>query len=119
MRHARDGFQIRHIVPRISDTLDVDGFGPIVDQFGKGSRVIPDNEFGLNAQTGQEDLELVVRSTVEVGGRDDVIPGVRKCGDGHELRRLTRRCCHRCYSTLEGGHTFLKHIDRRLGMDLD
>ena len=89
MRHARDGFQIRYIVPRISDTLDVDGFGPVVDQIGKGSRVIPDDELGLDAQTGQKDLELVVRSTVEAGSRDDVIPGMRKRDDGHELRRLT------------------------------
>lgn len=82
------GREVGHCVPRVPDCFDVDGLGAVVDCGGQGLRVIGGQELGGDAQTRQQDFELVVGAAVQVTRRDDVVARVCQGCDGHELGRL-------------------------------
>lgn len=84
-----DGFEVGDVVAWVADGFDVDGFGLVVDQLLKVFGLVALHEFGVDAEAGEEDFELVVGASVEVGGGDDVVAGVCEGGDGHELGGLT------------------------------
>lgn len=90
MRNLGNSLQIRHVVARVADTLDVDGFGLVVNQGRNLLRVVAIDEFSLNTKTGQENLELVVGTAVQVRCGDDVVASVGERVNGDKLGTLTR-----------------------------
>lgn len=78
-----DLLKIRDVVARVSDGLDVDGLGLLVDGGSDILRLVTVDELGLDSQAREHDLELVVGTAIEVGGGDDVVAGVGKGSNGH------------------------------------
>jgi hypothetical protein len=71
--------KVRHVVPRVTNALNVDGLGLIVDGCGKLFGVVAVDELDGDAESGKSDLELVVSAAVQVGCRNDVVSGMSKC----------------------------------------
>lgn len=90
VRNLCNGLQIRHVIPRVTDRLDEYGLGLLVDSGLDILGLVTVDELGVDAQTGQEDLELVVGTTVEVRGGHDVVAGVSEGVDDDELGGLAR-----------------------------
>ena len=88
MRHLGNLLEIRHVIPRISNALQVDRLGLIINQFFKFLCIIAFDESRRYAHAWEGDLELVVSAAIEVGGRDDVVACVGEGGNGHELGGL-------------------------------
>lgn len=88
MGKSHDLLKVRNVVLGIANALDVDSLGVVVDQGDQVLGLVAVGELGLDAEARQGDLELVVGATVEVGGRDNVISGLRKRGNAEELRGL-------------------------------
>ena len=63
-----NSLNIRNVVPRVANALNVDGLGLVVDGGGNVLGLVAVDELGLDPEAGKEDLELVVGATVEVGG---------------------------------------------------
>lgn len=114
MRGLGDGLEVGHVVPRVADALDVDGLGVVVDGGGEVLGRVALDELGLDAEAGQQHLELVVRAAVQVRRRDDVVAGARERRDRHELRGLAGRRRERRHAALEGCDPLLEDIDRGL-----
>lgn len=109
-----DGLEVGDVVARVADALDVDGLGLVVDQGGDLVWVVAVDEFSLDAEARQEDFELVVRATVEVGCGDDVVAGVGEGVDGDELRALAGGGSESSDTTFEGSDTLLEYVDSGL-----
>lgn len=109
-----DGLEIRHVVARVSDGLDVDGLGAVINGRSQVLRLVTLDKLGLDAKAGQQDLELVVSTAVQVAGSDDVIAGVSKGRDGEKLCRLAGRRSDGGNTAFEGSNTLLEDIDGRL-----
>lgn len=88
MGNLYDSFQIRYVILWIPDALDVDSLRFVIDGGSNLIGLVDVDKLGLDAESREKDLELVVSAAVEVARRDDVIAGVREGGDGDELRRL-------------------------------
>lgn len=78
-----DLLKIRNVVAGVSDGLNVDSLGLLIDGGGNVLRLVTSNETGLDSHPREHDLELVVGTAIEVGGGNDVVAGVCKGGDGH------------------------------------
>lgn len=63
-----DLLQIRDVVSRVADTLHIHSLRLVVDESRELLGVVPVHKLGVNAQTREHDLELVVRAPVQVGG---------------------------------------------------
>lgn len=109
-----DRLEIGHVVARVTDRLDVDGLGACVDGLGKVLGLVSVDELGLDAEAGEENLELVVCATVEVGGGDDVVAGAGEREESESLGRLAGRGGDGGNTTLESGDTLLKDIVGRV-----
>lgn len=107
-----DGLEFGHVVARVTDALDVDSLGLVVDGGRDVLGAVPIDELGRDAEAREEHLELVVRAAVEVGCRDDVVATVGERRDGHELRGLAGGGSHRRDTTLEGSDSLLEDINR-------
>ena len=120
-RHAlrvtriRDGPDIRNIILRVPDTLNIHRLRLVINRRRNILRLIPLHKLRLDTETRQHNLQLVVGTAVEEGGRDDVVAGVGERGDGHELRGLAGGGGDGCDTTLQRGDTLLEHIIGRLG----
>lgn len=110
MGNLGDGLEIRDVVPRVSNGLEVNGLGVVVNGGRDILCLVTLDELGLDAQTRQEDLELVVGATVQVAGRDDVIASMSESSKGHELRGLAGRGGHSSNTALEGSNSLLEDI---------
>lgn len=106
-----DSLEVRNVVTRVSNGLDINSLGLVVDGCGDILHLVALDELGLDAQTRQEDLELVVGAAVQVTGGNDVVAGVSQSCKGHELRRLARGGGHSGDTTLEGCNSLLEDID--------
>jgi len=84
-----NGLEIGDVVLGVANTLDVDGLGLVVNGRREVFWSVALDEFGLDAEAGKGDLQLVVGSSVQVRGRHDVVSGVCEGSDGHELRSLS------------------------------
>lgn len=109
-----DFLQIRHVVPRIANTLEINSLRLVIDGGYELFGFIAIHEFAANAQPGEHDLELVVSATIQVGRRDDIVAGLSKSSDGHKLSGLAGRGGNCCHTTLKSSHALLKYIDSRL-----
>lgn len=112
MGNLGNGLKVRHIVAGVSNGLDIDSFGPLIDGGRNITGTIAIDKLGRDTQTGEEDFELVVGTAVQVAGRDDVVPSMCQGGDGHELGRLAGRSCDGGNTTLQGSNALLEDIDR-------
>jgi hypothetical protein len=109
-----DGLEVGDVVLGVSDGLDVDSLGLVVNGSTDVLGFVAVHELGLDSKAGEHDLELVVGSSVQEGGRHDVVTGVRESGNGHELSALARGGGHSGNSPLQRSDTLLENIDRRL-----
>lgn len=92
-----DGLEIRNVVLGVTNTLNVDALGLAVDCLGKVRCLVALDKVGGDAHAREEDLELVVGASVEVGSGDDVVAGRAERQERHGLCRLARgggHCCH-------------------------
>lgn len=106
-----DSLDVWDVVLGVSNTLDVDGLGFIINGSGQVLRLVTDDELGVDAQSWEEDLQLVVGSSVEVRRRHDVVAGMCEGRDSHELSGLTRAGCDGGHAALEGRKALLKDVD--------
>jgi hypothetical protein len=83
-----NSLQIRDVILGVSNTLNINSLCLVIDSSSNILRLVTINELGVDAQTREEDLELVVRAAVEVRSRDDVITSVSEGADGEELGSL-------------------------------
>lgn len=111
MRHLDDGLEVRDVVARVADALNVHGLGLVVDGSRNVVGVVAVDELGLDAQAGEEHLELVVRAAVQVGGRNNVVAGMCQSKDGERLRRLATARGNSSYSALESSDPLLENVD--------
>lgn len=106
-----NSLEVGNVVPRVTDALDIDGLGLFVNGSGNVLGLVAVDKFGLDTETGEEDLELVVGATVKVGGRHDVVAGVGKGVDRDELRGLARGGGEGSDTALESGYPLLEDVD--------
>ena len=118
MRDFRNGLEIRNIILRVTNTLDVNCLGVLVDGCCQVLGLVSIHKLCLDTQTREEDLQLIVGSTVQVGCRDDVVPRVRECCKGHELRGLAGASRHSCNAAFQGRDTLLEDINGGLEMGI-
>jgi hypothetical protein len=109
-----NSLQVRNVVLGVTNALEVDGLCLVVDGSSNVLGLVAVDKLGLDAQTGEEDLELVVGAAVEVGGGDDVVAGVGQSVDGDELGGLAGGGGESSSTALESGYSLFKDIDRRL-----
>jgi hypothetical protein len=88
MSSLRNSLQVRNVILGVSNTLNIDSLCLIINGSCNVLRLVTIDKLGLDAQTREEDLELVVSAAVEVGSRDDVVAGVGEGADGKELSSL-------------------------------
>jgi hypothetical protein len=103
--------QVRDVVAGVADALDVDGLGLLVDGGGDVLGAVALDELGLDAQAGEEDLELVVGAAVEVGGGDNVVASVSQGVDDNELGGLAGGGSEASDTALEGRYPLLEDVD--------
>lgn len=106
-----DGLKVGDVEAGVADRLEVDGLGLVVDGGGDVRGVVASNELGRDAETGEDDLELVVGAAVEVGGSDNVVAGVGEGSDGQELGGLAGGGGDSGDTTLKSGDTLLEDVD--------
>lgn len=113
LTYLRDSLKVGDVVLGISDTLDIDSFCLIVDSSSNVVGVVALDKLGFDAETREENLELVVGSAVEEGGGDNVVAGMAERRDGHELgglaggggdgRHPTFESCNALFEDVDGG----------------
>lgn len=106
-----DGLEIGDVVAGVADALNVDGLGLVIDGSDQVLGLVPDHELGVDSETREEDLELVVGAAVKVGCGDDVVANLGESGDGNELGRLAGSCRESGNTALQGCDSLLKYID--------
>lgn len=111
MSNLGNGLEVRDVVLGVTNALDVDSLSLVVNGSTNVLGLVAVDKLGLNAQAGQEDLELVVGAAVEVGGGHDVVAGVGEGIDGDELGRLAGRGGEASNTTLQGSYPLLEDID--------
>lgn len=114
MGNLGNSLQVRNVIPGVTNTLKVDSLCLVVNSSSNILRLVAVDKLGLDAQTREEDLELVVGAAIEVRGGDDVVAGVGKGVDGDELGGLAGGGGEGSGATLESGYSLFKDIDRRL-----
>ena len=114
MGNLGNGLQVRDVVLGVANALDVDSLGLVVNGSSDILGLVAVDELGVDAKTGEEDLELVVGATVEVGGGHDVVAGMGEGVDGDELGSLARRGGQGSDTTLKGSYPLLEDMDSGL-----
>lgn len=111
VRGLGDRLKVGDVEARVADRLEVDGLGLVVDRGGNVLGLVAGDKLGRDAETGEDDLELVVGAAVEVGGSDNVVAGVRERSNGQELSGLARSGGDGGDTTLKSGDTLLEDVD--------
>lgn len=106
--------KIWNVVFGVTNTLNVDCLGLVVDEAGKFLWIIASDELGSDAQARQKHLELIVGSAVQVRGRHDIVARLGQGGKGHELGGLARGGSDSGGTAFERGDALFEDIDRRL-----
>ncbi len=68
MSNLGNRLQVGDVVLGVSDALDVNGLGLVVNRSGDVFWLIAVDELCVDTEAGKENLELVVCASVEVGG---------------------------------------------------
>ena len=111
MRHSDNGFEIRDVVARITNTLQVNSFRLLIDQFLEFSWIIALHKLRRYPKAWESDFELIVCATIQVRGTDDIIPCMSQGGNNHQLCCLPRRGCNGCGATFESSNSLFEYID--------
>lgn len=114
VRDFNDSLEVRNVVLWVSNALQVDGLGLVVDELFETLRLVSADELSRDAEPREEDLELVVGAAIEVGSRNDVVSSSRERGDGHELSGLAGGCCDCGDATFESRYALLEDINSGL-----
>ena len=114
MRHLAYSLKVWDVVSWVSDALQIYHLGLVVDQMLEIFRLVPIDEFGMDPQPGQENLELIVGPPVQIRSGYDVVAGMCECDNRHELSRLSRGCCHGGDAAFQRCDALLNHIHRGL-----
>ena len=109
-----DSLEVGDVVLGVSNALEVDSLGLVIDGSGDILGLVAVDELGVDAISGQHDLELVVSATVQVGGGDNVVSSLGKCRNSHQLSGLARGSGHSGHTTLKGSNSLLEDIHSRL-----
>lgn len=88
MGNLGNGLDIRDVVSWVSNALDIDSLGLVVNGGSNVLRVLTVDELGLDAQAREEDFELVVGAAIQVRGGDDVVAGLGQSRNCDELGTL-------------------------------
>src|SRR5436190_10859805 len=111
MGFISDTPKVGYSAPRVSNCLDEDQLGLLVDQpsdiFWVVAGVQPPD---LDAQTREKRLETAVRAAVQVPRRDDVIAGLGQQDYGLEYSPLPRTCSDRCRSAFKSSTALLENL---------
>lgn len=114
MGNLGNSLQVRNVVLGVTNALEVDSLCLVVDGSSDILGLVAVDKLGLDAQAGEEDLELVVGAAVEVRRGDDVVAGVGQGVDGDELGGLAGGGGESSGTALESGYSLFKDIDRGL-----
>jgi hypothetical protein len=93
MGNLGDSLEVRNVIFWVSNALNIYRLGLVIDGRSEVLWLVSIDELCIYAESWEEDFQLVVGSSVEVGCRDNVVAGVCNCCNGHELGSLTRTCC--------------------------
>jgi hypothetical protein len=88
-----DSLEVGNVIFWISNALNIYRLGLVIDGRSEVLWLVSVDELRIYAESWEEDFQLVVGSSVEVGCRDNVVAGVCNCCNGHELGSLTGTCC--------------------------
>lgn len=91
MSSLGNSLEVRNVVLGVADTLDIDSLCLVVNSSGDILGLVTVDKLGFDAEAREENLELIVSTTVEVRGRNNVVAGLSKSADGEELGCLARR----------------------------
>ena len=64
----------------------------------------------LYTEAFEGDFELVIRSSIEIRGGDEIVAGLQDIIQCQELSRLPGCCCQRRHTSFECRHALFKHI---------
>ena len=113
MRYVGHGLDIERQQVGVADRLRVDELRLRCDRLAYAFRRRL-AEIDLDPHLRQSVLELVVRSAIETGCRDDLVAGVGDVQNGKGLRRLTGRGGKRADSALQRRDALLQHVGGRV-----
>ena len=105
-----DGAKIRHIVLGIADRFQVHQARVLIHQFIDLLRMIGIEEPHLDTQLLQRLGEKRPGASIQAGGCDEVLPGMRDGEDGGSDGRLARGERQPADAAIERGKAFLEHI---------
>lgn len=105
-----NGLKVGNVETGVTDSLDVNGLGLLVNGSSNVLGLVAVDKLGGDTKTGEEDLELVVGASVEVGSSDNVITDVGERGNSHKLRCLAGRRSDSGDTTLESSDTLLEYV---------
>lgn len=116
MGNLCNSLKVGDVVLWVSNRFNVDHLCVVVNGRGKVLGLVARDELCVYAETGKEDLELVVGSAVHVGGGHNVVAGMAEGGDGHELSGLSGGGGDSGDTALESSNPLLEDIDSGLCM---
>lgn len=82
------GLEVWDIILWVSNALKIYGLGVLVNCGSKILRLVSVDELGVDAQSREEDFQLVVGSTVKVGRGYNIVSSMCQCRNCHELSSL-------------------------------
>lgn len=88
MGNLGNGLDIWDVISWVSNALDIDCLGLVVNSGSDVLGVLAVDELGVDAQAREEDLELVVGAAIQVRGGDDVVTGLGQSRNCDELGSL-------------------------------
>lgn len=89
MRYLDNSLKVRYIVFRIANALQVDRLRLLINQLPEVLRLISIYELGLDPESREEHLELVISAAIQVGRRNNIVASMCEGRNGHELSSLT------------------------------
>jgi hypothetical protein len=114
VRHLRDRLEIRDVVGRVADGLDVEEPRVVVDQPRERVRGRRVGKPGLDPEILEGVGEQRVRPAVQGFRRHEVLPRARDVQHRQRDRRGTRRDAQRAHAAIQRGHTFFEHVGGRV-----
>lgn len=83
--HLRNSRDVRNIVLRVGDGLDVDSSCVLVDQLGDGVRLVSFDKLDSDIELLHVNAELIIGAAVQPADADEVVSGTAAIRDCHEL----------------------------------
>ena len=110
-----DSFEVRNVDGRVAEAFEVNGFGLVVDVFGKGLRVVGIGEVRRNAEVFEGFAEQFDCAAVQGRSSDDFVTSTGEVDDGVGDSRSAAGCSQTGCAAFEGCDTFFQDVLRRVG----